>query len=134
MTGGHHQFARQLGTLAAMSGVASGGAPSFALGLTGKCAEVLERLECTVTGAVPAWLSGCTLLRNGTLGALGAVPLMACTAGSKVVGRAGSEILLWSGRWYGLPDFGPQRCFPAGPGTFDIELAGGRGTLTVPHW
>lgn len=68
-----------------MSGNAGSEPPAFALGLTGKCAEVLERQECNVTGTVPSWLSGCTLLRNG-------------------------------------------------PGTFDIELAGGRGTLTVPHW
>ncbi|KAL4458227.1 hypothetical protein ABPG75_013092 [Micractinium tetrahymenae] len=68
-----------------MSGDTSNAAPAFAAGLAGKCAESLERQECAVTGAVPAWLSGSTLLRNG-------------------------------------------------PGTFDIELAGGRGTFTVPHW
>ncbi|KAL4435075.1 hypothetical protein ABPG77_003900 [Micractinium sp. CCAP 211/92] len=68
-----------------MGSNASNKAPAFALGLMGKCAEVLERQECTTTGTLPSWLSGSTLLRNG-------------------------------------------------PGTFDIELADGRGTLTVPHW
>lgn len=54
------------------------------LGLSGRCAEVLEPQACTVTGALPPWLSA-RLLRNG-------------------------------------------------PGIFDIEMEGGKGTFTVPHW
>lgn len=48
-----------------MGSNASNKAPAYALGLTGKCAEVLDRQKCTITGTLPSWLSGSTLLRNG---------------------------------------------------------------------
>lgn len=129
-----------------MSGNAGSEPPAFALGLTGKCAEVLERQECNVTGTVPSWLSGCTLLRNGAL-RVGCPALntphhdvpaarnqrcskLACMVGHDELWEGSDVVCALSRHWQAssvLPNH-------AGPGTFDIELAGGRGTLTVPHW
>ena len=36
-----------------------------AAGLTGKCVEALQPLDLAVTGALPPWLDGIRLLRNG---------------------------------------------------------------------